>query len=276
MARKAKITTAAEGANLPIHPASKNTPVPPAPLNKAQIEAYLDYLFAEWHARRKDLIEVLTDQAKVNAVINDDRTLGDIGENVKMARALSRTVEAKRVEVTAPFLAGQRTVAAWVKSWIKPLDDVVGTMQAAMNDYGDRKDREARAAAFKAAQEAEKRAAEAAEAASLALRANDQAGAGAALDQVVDADVEQEAAQAVLDSRPAETTRTYGTYGAAISGQRNWSWKVTDFAVLSDEYKMVNEDMIKARAKVRDASGKPTAVIAGIEWVSAGFKMGVR
>lgn len=275
MARKPRIRTAAEGAALPIHPAASNAPAPPAPLNKAQIEAYLEFQFADWNARRAELIAVLQDQAKVNAVINDDRTLGDIGENVKMARALSRTVEAKRVETTAPFLAGQRTVAAWVKSWIKPLDDVVATMQAAMNDYGDRKDREARAEALRQQQEAEKKAAEAAEAASKALREGDQARAGAALDQVVDADMQQEEATAVLDSRAAETTRTYGSYGSAISGQRIWSWKVTDFALLPNEYKMVNEDMVKAKAKTRDASGRPTAVIPGIEWVSS-FRMGVR
>lgn len=276
MARKPKITTAAEGANLPIHPVGAgNKPVPPAPLNKEQIEAYLEYAFADWDARRAELIAALTQHGKANATINDDRTLGDVGENVKMARALTRSAEDKRVETTAPFLLGQRTVMAWVKKWTLPIEGAIEPLQRAMNDYGDRKDRAARAEALRQQQEAEKKAAEAAEAASKALRDNNQAAASAALDDVVDADAEQIEAAAVLDSRPAETTRTYGTYGGVMSGQRTWGWKVTDFAALPDEYKMVNEDMLKAKAKTRDPSGKPTAVIPGIEWVSS-FRMGVR
>jgi hypothetical protein len=274
MARKPKITTAAEGANLPIV-ATRNTPTPPAPLSKAQIDAYLEFHFAEWNARQAELIAVLARHAKANAIIKDDKTLGDIGENVKMARALTKVAEEKRKDVKEPFLMGGRAVDAWVKAWAKPLDDAIAPLQLAMNDYGDRKDREARAAAQKAQQEAEAKAQAAAEAASKALRENNQASANQALDAVVDADVEQEEAQAVLDSRAAETTRVYGTFGSVVSGQRKWGWKVTDFALVPDQYKMINEDMVKAKAKERDTTGKPTALIPGIEWVSS-FSMGVR
>lgn len=256
-----------------VHVTSTNAPPPPAPPNRAEITRYLDYFCERLKARRDELVKALKDNAQKYPVINDDDTLGMVAENIKMVGDLQRAAEKQRVEHKAPYLEGGRTVDSWFKAWEGPLDLAIAPVQKAMNEYGEREIARQRAAA-----EAERVAAQAeadrlADLAAAELRKG--RAAGAMLDLAGDAAGAADDAEARANARPADLTRTYGTFGAVASAREHWKWRVTDLKKVPRSHLMVDPDKVKLSAKARDASGKPTAVIAGIEWY-AETTMGVR
>lgn len=250
-----------------------NTPPPPTPLTAAEINAYLDYALASLFTRRDALIKALTLTAEMSPRIEDDAQLGDVAENVKMAGALGRTTEDRRVENKAPFLTGGRVVDMWFRAFVEPLDQAMAPVQRIMDDYGARKLARQRAEA-----EAARKAAQL-EADRLAARAAAALDAGRDADAVLEqaalaADVATKA-DSWADARPAELTRARGVYGATASMRETWAWEIEDIGKIPRAYLMVNPDAIKAAAKARDASGKPAIVIPGIRWTSS-TRMGVR
>jgi hypothetical protein len=249
-----------------------NAPLPPAPLSSAEIDAYLDYALAQLIERRDTLVAAL--QATVTAipVINDDDTLGDVGENMRMALALRRTGEDRRKEHKEPFLLGGRTVDAWFKSFDRPLTLPMAAVQAIMDDYGARK---LAAARLKAEAEAKRLQDEADRAAAAAAKALDKGKtADTLLDRAAEAAKQADAAEAVASGKAAGLTRARGTFGATMSMRTTWGYEA-DVNEVPRHYLMVDDDAIKAAMKARDAAGRPTAVIPGVKWIPTN-KMGVR
>lgn len=253
-----------------------NTPAPPRPLDAIEINDYLAYIGEALIQRRDALVAALRNMAAASPTIEDDEVLGDIAENMRMAAALSRTGEDRRKETKEPFLLGGRVVDAWFKRWLEPLSNAMAPVQSAMNDYAARKLAAARAvAAHEAARRlaiAEAAAQEAA--AAMRARAPDVA-VIAALDQAASAERDVAAAEARAMARPADLTRSYGTYGAVASVRQSWAWRVDDPALVPRHYLMLDDDKIRQAAKQRDASGRPVVVIPGVSFYPV-TKMGVR
>jgi len=246
-----------------------NTPPPPAPLTAEQIKEYLDYAMTALLARRTEIIAALAATAKAYPTIDDDETLGEVAENVRMANALTRTAEDRRKTEKGPYLAGERTVDTWFKTFGAPIATALAPVQTAMNDYGARKLADERAKAEKARKEAEAEEARRLAAAAEAMRAKgpnvDDALAAAA---AASKDAEQAGAAAM--ARSSALTRTRGVYGASASVRTTWRWEVVNMADIPPEYLItsVNEEAVKQAALAsRDASGKPTIVIPGIRFV---------
>lgn len=259
----------------------RNAPTPPAPLTPPEITTWLDFALESLIARRAEILDALAKTAKAHPKIDDDDTLAEIGENVKMAKALTGTAEKRRVEHKEPFLTGGRAVDAWFARLIAPVGTALSPIQAAMDDYGRRmlakRRAEAEAQAKAAREEAERKAAEAA----ALLAATKPAAPGAldwAFDKAQEAADEADAATSRAESRPADLTRVTGAYGATSSLRASWKWRVVDVAKIPRQYLMVNEDAIKAAVTSggRDPNTrKPNAVIPGVEFFEE-TRMGVR
>jgi hypothetical protein len=251
-----------------------NAPPPPVPLTPAEIKAWLDYEMASLLELRGERLTALQAIAASFPRIDDDETLGEIAENVRMAKALIRTAEARRVEQKRPFREGGAAVDTWFKRFTASFDAPFNALQQAMNEYGERKlaaaKREAEAEFAAAKQRAEEAAARAAAALAEAPQKADQQ-----LAEAVEADEAAARAREAAQARPADHTRVYGTFGAVTSMRTRWRYEVTDFNAIPRQYLMLNHDAIKFAAKDRDAQGRPTAEISGITWVPE-HSMGVR
>ena len=246
----------------PVVPHGTNTPPPPRPLSAGEIEAYLDYALASLLERRDSLVAVLKASAVTIPRIDDDDTLGDVGENMRMASALGRTAEDRRKEHKEPF---GRTVDSWFKEFIRPLGEPMAAVQRIMDDYGARKEAAARRAAEIAAQKLQD---EADRAAAKAAKALDKgAAAETLLDRAAAAAEKAAEAQALAEGKAADLTRVRGTFGATVSMRTTWSYEVTDKNALPMRYLMPDDAAIREALKARDASGRPTAVIPGLKWV---------
>jgi hypothetical protein len=258
--------------------AGSNAPPPPAPLTPEQIAAYLDYAMAALLDRRAEVIAALDASAKAHPTIDDDDTLDLVAENVRMANKLVSASEDKRKTEKAPFLTGGRAVDGWFTAFGIPIIEARKPVQAAMTDYGTRVEAERRAIAIEAQRIADAAAAQAA-AAAADLLARATPPVERELNQTFDAAAaaarEAEKAAALANARPADLTRSTGLYGATTSMRVTWKWRVTDAALIPRAYLEVSPTAILAAAKERDASGKPTAVIPGVEFYSE-RSMGVR
>jgi hypothetical protein len=248
-----------------------NTPPPPVPLTTGQIIEHLEYVLEPLLRRRDRIVAALLATAAAYPEILDDEAMGEAGENLRMVSALTRLSEDRRKEHKDPYWSGGRTVDAWFKNFFAPLNDAKAPVQRAADAYAAmvvRREREATAAAAAAARQAADRAAEAAALAIEERREIDAQG-------LVEAAREADRLQAQADARPAEMSRTHGEYGAVISARSTWRFKVIDLAQVPREYLMIDTNALKAAMADRDAAGRPTAVIAGVEWVediSAGVR----
>ena len=250
-----------------------NTPQPPKPLTTAEIDAYLDYAMESLTERRDALIAVLAATVTSIPRIDDDETLGDVGENMRMASALTRTGDERRKEHKEPFLTGGRTVDSWFRTFNTPLSAAMSNVQAIMDDYGKRKAERARLAARAQAQALQD---EADRAAAKAAKALDKGkSADTLLDRAAAAAKAAEAAEALAAGKAADLTRSRGTFGATMSMRTTWGYEITDLAAVPRKYLTVNDGAVKEAMKTRDQTGCPTTVIPGIAWKSSS-SMGVK
>jgi hypothetical protein len=255
------------------HAREHNAPPPPAPLKPGEITAYLDYEGVQLIARRNEITAKLNDNLARHPTINDDETLGNFAENVRMAKVLGASGEEQRVAHKRPFLTGERTVDGWFKAWKAPLDVALAPVQKAMDSYAAAKIARERAQAEAERKRAQAEADAAAERASQQLRQGHSA--SDALDVAATAAQAAEDADSRAQAKPADLTRTYGSFGAVASAREVWKWRVTDEDLIPRRYLVVSDELVKQAAKKRDQTGKPIAVIPGIEWYSE-TKMGVR
>lgn len=251
-----------------------NAPTPPTPLSALEIREYLDYALATLVARRDEILAALKAQLEAHPTIENDAQLGDAVENRRMAETMLRTLDTRRKAEKDPFLEGGRTVDAWFKAFVAPLDGTLEDVKTSMNDYGARKLAIQRAEAQRRADAAKIEADRAAAAAAAALAAAkpkrrlfEDDPTTTALDDAAAAAAAAERAQAHVHAKPAEHTRTVGTFGAVASMRRTWGWELDDITAVPAQYLQVNAGAIKEASRARDDSGKPTIVIPGIRWV---------
>jgi hypothetical protein len=274
--RQKRATTATTGYAPP--PIGHNAPPPPAPLTPDEVTRYLDFALTALLARRTEVVAALTSSAKAYQTIEDDDTLGRVAENVRMANVLMRAAKARFKTEKDPFLNGGRAVDRWFKAFDAPIEAARIPVQTLMNAYGDKVEADRRALAETAQRAAAARAAEAASAAAdLMARTKPpvERELNQAFDHAAETAKQAETAAEWANARPAELTRTVGIYGATASMRQNWKWRVTDEALIPREYLMPNPVAIVAAGKERDAAGRPTAVIPGVEFY-AEKTMGVR
>jgi hypothetical protein len=250
-----------------------NAPPPPTPLSPEQIRDFLDYNGTTLHDRREEVLRALASNLTKFPTIQNDEALGIIAENMRMASALARTSEERRVADKAPFLVGGREVDGWYKKFLAPLHAGMAPLQHLMNDYAARKLAKQRAEAeaerlrlAAAAQREAKRAAEALE--------RDRE-VDTALDRAAEAAAAADEAAERAGGKAADLTRTYGVFGAVASAREKWRWRVTDIDLVPRKYLRIDNDAVDAAGKKRDPSGKPIETIPGIEWYSD-VSMGVR
>jgi hypothetical protein len=241
-----------------------NAPPPPAPLAPEQIRQFLDYESDVLRQRRDELIAVLKDTISAYDSLTDDDLAAEVGENLRMAGALSRTLEDRRKTYKKPFLSGGQVVDDWVRAFADPLRQAVAPVQKLLDDWGSRRLRTAREAAR----------AEHAAAQAEAERLRHEVGAALSrgetptvlLQQAADAAEAAEKAAARAEGRSAPLTRNRGIFGAVMSVRERWEWTVTDLDQVPREFLMVDPAKMRAAMEARDDSGKPTASIPGIAW----------
>src|SRR4051812_35770148 len=146
-----------------------NTPLPPAPLPPAEIKTWLDYDMAPLLDLRSERLTAIQAIAASFSSIDDDETLGEIAENVRMVKALVKTADNRRTDQKRPFLEGGRAVDAWFRLFGAPFDAPLAAIQAVMDAYGKRKLAAAKEAAEAEFAAAKRRAEETAAAAAAAL-----------------------------------------------------------------------------------------------------------
>jgi hypothetical protein len=270
------------------HDRDTNAPPPPAPLSPEQVVAYLDYLLEPLLRRRDDeIIPALARTLAAHPRIDDgdEDTAGLCAENARMAKALIGTGEKNRKDHKEPYLEGGRAVDAWFRRFAEPIQAAVAPVERVMFDYATRKETAQRALAERLRREAEAEAQRRAAEAAAAMKRNP-------VGQDVDAKLDAAAASAAeadraadeAQARPAEFSRSRGIYGAVASLRSSWSWELQDMMALARAVVAgdvppgalaVNESWVRERAKERDRSGKPTAIVPGIAWVES-RKIGVR
>jgi hypothetical protein len=256
-----------------VHVRDTNAPPPPTPLSPREIAEFLDYAGTQLKDRRAEVTAALDANIAAHPEIEDDEVLATIAENMRLAAALGRTAEERRVQHKDPFLEGGRVVDGWFKRFRAPLDKAMAPVQAAMDAYGARKLARQQAEAEAQRKSAQAEADRAIARASEALRQG--GSASAALDLAADAALRAEEAEERTHARPADLTRTYSDFGAVASVRQKWKWRVVNAAAVPREYLMIDDDLVKVAAKKRDSAGKPVVMIPGIEFY-AETKMGVR
>lgn len=250
-----------------------NAPPPPSPLSPAQVNEYLDYAGEVLIARRHELIEALEADLAAYNTIEDDDTLAEVLENVRLVAALSRVAKARHDEAKKPFRAGGEAVDGWFKRFMAPLQTAVAPVQTLMDDYGARKLARQRAEQERIRLAAQQEADRLAAIAAARMQANKPA--DAALEQAAAAAADLERAEAQTQRRASSLTQTRSVYGAVGSVRETWGWEIEDATLIPRDFLCLDEAKVKDAGKVRDASGKPTTIIPGLRWVSK-TKMGVR
>jgi hypothetical protein len=250
-----------------------NVPIPPQPLSEEEVKAYLDWAGIALCQRRDTLIESLVITAGKIERIEDDEVLGPISENMKMASALVRTAKDRHGDHKRPFRVAGEAVDLWFRRFAEPLAEAVQPIQLMMNAYAKRKYEEENARREEIRIKAEAEAKRLNEIAAKELETG--RAARKALDDAADAAKAADKAKRQAEMRPSAMTQSRGVYGTTASARVTWKWRVTDISLIPPELMMVNTEAVKERGRPRDASGKPIAVIPGIEWYSD-VAMGVR
>jgi hypothetical protein len=198
---------------------------PPRPLTVEEVRAFLADQHTDLIERRNVLVDGIAEFLDAHEEIDDDDDQGAAAENVRMAAAHTKLIDAKRKIDKQPFLDAERAVDGFFKSIADPLDKALLPLRARMNAYAARVEKERRRAAQEELARKQREADE-------AVRAAQERMTAAALDKVEDTTVAVEQAERAAAAKPAELTRTYGQYGAVASVTTRWDFEVTDPMVL--------------------------------------------
>ncbi len=246
----------------------RNAPVAPSPpLTPEQIHDWLTFELDGLKQRKDELLGTTGRWIDAHPTIDDDEAQGAAAENRRMLTALSKTAEERRKERKNPFLEGGRAVDGWFAGFVAAIDALAKRYTERMTVYAEAKVKREQEAAAECArlaqQEADRQAAEAAAALEGALPEE----AAQALDKAATAAVEADRAQAQAEAPIVEHSRVRGEFGAVASLRTIWKYKITDPKKVPRNLCSPDDAKIKAAivAAGKDASGKPKAVLAGIE-----------
>jgi hypothetical protein len=184
--------------------------------------------------------------ADLPSVIDDDITCGIWQDIIKDVDTELKSVERTRVDVKAPFLAGERVIDGYFGTVATDLAGTRGSMAAVVGAHLRRKAaaEAARLAevARKKREEEERQRAEAAEAARRAQALENQRRMAAASEKRVQASVAQQgamtagaeaaAANKAASAKPAEHARTRSAGGSLGTLAEHWTFEILDQAKL--------------------------------------------
>lgn len=175
---------------------------------------------------------LIASAGRAPATVNDDDTLGKMGDLIKSITACGKQIEAARVSEKEPFLAAGREV----DGFFKPMGDTLAVakkrLEAPCGVYlrakadAEKKAREAIEAAARRAAEDAMRQAQEAEAANLTAVSD------AALDRALTAEADADRAQKAAEAKPAELARTRGEMGSVATLRTSWDAEILDYAAI--------------------------------------------
>ena len=167
-------------------------------------------------------------------------------EDLAKIKTLRDTIEVKRKEIGGPLDQQVRRINLLFKELSNPLGDADSIIREKVKDY--------RAAVRQA--EVERLAAEREEA-----RVREQERVQRMVDSPGKA-VEQPERPLILTVPPIEQPKSVATASGKLSGRMVWKFRVIDMAALPDQYKLVNEQMLRGLA----TSSKGSMEIPGVEF----------
>ena len=243
-----------------------NAPPPPTPLTPAEIRAYLEYEMEAVLRRRDQIVAALEAGVQAYPSITTEGQLGDVAENVRMAKALVRIITTRRKETKEPFLEGGRVIDRWFAALMQPLNDAVEPVQDAMDDYGKRQEEAERARLAEIARTAREQQQRALAKAAESMEQN-RPDSETRLAEASEASEAAAHAAEAAGARPAELTRSYGPLGAVTSITRRWKIRVVDAGQVPRNYLMADQAKLDAAMKSapKGVDGKPICNIAGTE-----------
>jgi hypothetical protein len=187
--------------------------------------------------RRRDELLGSVDRAPLE--IGDDDTAGRVADLIKLVMACHKNAEAARVARKEPFLASGRAVDGFYKQITDPLERAKKTVESRLTAYQRRKADEERR---RREEEARAQAAEAerqrrdAEAAAAALKSEEDLDAAIiAEEHAAQAAADAVQAQRAAEAKPADLSRSRGTFGSVASLRTFWDFTDLDRAALDLE-----------------------------------------
>lgn len=191
-----------------------------------------DMLRDQFTALTARVEQLLGSASRAPQSVEDDETLGKMGDLIKSITACAKNAEASRVSEKEPFLAAGREVDGFFKPLSDSLDKAKKRLEAPCGVYLRAKadaERKAREDAERVAREAAERALREAQEAEAARRQSDSA---AALDRAVAAEEAARQAQKAAEAKPAEMARTRGEMGSVATLRTSWDAEITDFSAI--------------------------------------------
>lgn len=217
---------------------------PPAPLSPEQVTAWLDDTQGGLLRRRDQLVAGVDAFLAKYPEIDDPDVNAAAIENLEMLRKLgigkSTRAEAARVEAKEPYLEGGRAVDAWFKRFCETVAEAHARLRKPATAYAEKLEAANRA---RAQAEAHRLAQEAEAAAAMAARTS----SPVAFDTAIRAADQADQAAKLAEARPAEHSRTVGTYGTSTGSLReSLDYEVIDESLLPREYLVRSDSAIRA------------------------------
>ena len=237
-----------------------NAPPPPRPLDAEQIRAWLDFEFASLRERVGELARALAEQIAAVPQIDTEEQMLAFADNLRMAKAASRTAEDRRKEAKAPFLDGGREIDGWFRELMEPLGAPMAAIQRVLDAYQARVAAEKRKAAEEAARRAREEAARAAAAAAATVFSD--APSEDAEDAVAKAQRAAARAGRAEDTAagsPADLVRTHSDLGTVATAKETLEFEVVDEASIPREYLVVDHSRIRAALRAMFATPEAKA-----------------
>ena len=249
-----------------------NEPRPPAPPTPEEIRAYLDFQL-EGMIRDRDtkIIPALQNMLAKHPTIpdGDEEVAAMFVDNIRIARALAGANSSASTtnfrQFKRPWIDGGKAVDGWFQAFDASVTKALAPVSQVLQDYEDRKEAEARRKreeAARIAQEDAERKRKEADAAKAFSAEQD-----IKLEQAAQLDAAAKQATQEAQARPSQVSApSRGMYGGTASIRQTWKWRVTNFAIVPDQYKTIDEARVRDAGRKRDVNGRPVTTIPGIEW----------
>lgn len=237
-----------------------NAPPPPRPLDAEQIRAWLDFEFASLRERVAELSRSLSEQIAAVPQIDTEEQMLAFADNLRMAKAASRTAEDRRKEAKAPFLDGGREIDAWFRDVMEPLAAPSAAIQRGLDAYQTRVAAEKRRAAEEAARKAREEAARlAAEAAATAFSDAPAEAAVDAMDKARRAAGRAERAEDKAEGSPSALVRAHSDLGTVATAKETLEFEIIDEALVPREFLVVDQNRIRGALRAMGATPEAKA-----------------
>lgn len=189
-------------------------------------------ILAENYADLVRTAELVADRAATLPDVRDDSDLGVIGDAVKTARELVKTITQARKLEKDPHLNAGRDIDSFFNRLVDIIERAMSPAEIRADVYQRRKAAEARRAAEEAARVAREEAERQRQIAARAEEANRVKTAAKHLGKVEEAVAVAEQAEAVAVSKPADLTRVRSDGGGVVSATSKWAHEIVDISAI--------------------------------------------